>query len=177
MSQVAIDINKDGEYVIGELVAINKGWATVKIDGEEHKVRKGQLALDDDGNPDESTANALLEEELDDDGEVRGGDVFPAGIRERYVKGKTDTGRAFIDCGDEIAAQLRDASLEEVAKRAEQVLGQRTAAGWIAFYTTDREAEGKNPLNPGMVRMNLGNRIRAAIKRQEEEAEAQASAA
>lgn len=177
MSQVAVDIEKDGNFVIAELVEVNKGWATVKIDGEERKVRKGQVAWDDDGEPDEEAVNAMLEETLDDDGEVRGGDVFPAGIRERYVKGKTETGRTFIDCGDEIAAQLRDASLEEVATRAAQVLGQRTAAGWIAFYTTDREAEGKSPLNPGMVRMNLGNRIRAAIKRQEEEAEAQANAA
>ena len=53
---------------------------------------------------------------------------------------------------------------------AAAVLGQRTAQGWLDFYTTDRVADGKNPLNPGMVRMNLGNRIRAHHKQMAEEA-------
>jgi len=176
MSQVAYTPKGTDEFEIATLVQVKGSWVTLRdADGHEFKVRKGQVALDDDANPDESALEALLtDEDLDEDGEVRSGDVFPEGIRERYVKGKTETGRTFIDCGDELAAQLRDASLEEVALRAEQVLGQRNAAGWIAFYTTDREAEGKSPLNPGMVRMNLGNRIRAAIKRQEQEALAQA---
>lgn len=175
MAQVAVDFEKDGTFTIAELVTVNGGWVTVKVNDEERKVRKGQVAWDDDGDPDPEAVEALIEDDLDDDEEPRGGDVFPRGIRETYVKGKTESGRSFIDCGDALAQELRDASLEEVALRAQQVLGQRTAAGWIAFYTTDREAAGKNPLNPGMVRMNLGNRIRAAIKRQEEEAAEQAA--
>jgi hypothetical protein len=172
MAQVAVKLSADAEFVVAELVEVKGSWATVTVDGETHKVRKSALALNDDANPDESALEDLLtdEDELSDDAEVKSGDVFPKGIRETYVKGVTETGRSFIDCGDELATQLRDATLEEVAKRAEQVLGQRTAKGWIALYTTDREAVGKAALNPGMVRMNLGNRIRAAIKKQEEEA-------
>lgn len=176
MSQVAYQPKGTDEWKVAELVQVKRGWATLRTDDDgEFKVRKGQVALDDDANPDESALDQLLEEELDEDGEPQGGDVFPSGIRERYVKGRTETGRTFIDCGDELAAQLRDASLEEVAKRAEQVLGQLSAQGWIDFYTVDREAQGKNPLNRGMVRMNLGNRIRAAIKKQEQEAAEQAA--
>lgn len=163
-NQVAVDLNKDGEFVTAELVSTNRGWATVLVDGEERKVRIGQVAMGEDGEP---------VEELTDDAEVRRGDVFPEGIRETYVKGKTEEGVPFIDCNDEVAEQLRGMSIEAVAKVAEQILGERTQAGWLALYTTDREAEGKTALNPGMVRMNLGNRIRAALKRQAEEAQGQ----
>jgi hypothetical protein len=172
MGHVAFQRAKGAEFELAELVEVKGGWATIRVGEETLKVRKGQVALSDDGNPDESVLADLLTDadaEFDDEGPVHRGDVFPEGIRERYIKSQVG-GKTVIDCGDDLAEQLRGMSLDEVALRAQQILGQRTAAGWIALYTTDREAEGKNPLNPGMVRMNLGNRIRAALKRQEEEA-------
>ena len=177
MSIVAVDLNKDGNFVQAELVSTGKGWATIRveIDGEEQirKVRTSQIALDDeDDAPDEVLEEMLTDEDddLEDAAEGKRGDVFPAGIRETYVKGKTPAGKSFIDCGDEVAAQLRDMSLEQVALVASKVLGELTPEGWLAVYTTNREAAGKTKLNPGMVRMNLGNRIRAELKRQAEEA-------
>lgn len=178
MAQVAVDLNKDGEFVTAELVSSSKGWATIRIeiDGETQirKVRTSQIALDDEDEAPEEILEEMLtddDDDLDEDGEpTKRGDVFPAGIRETYEKGKTLKGKSFIDCGDEVAAQLRDMSLEEVAVVASKVLGELTADGWLAVYTTDREAAGKSRLNPGMVRMNLGNRIRAELKRQAEEA-------
>ena len=98
-------------------------------------------------------------------------DVFPEGIRDTYDRGRTEDGTPFIDNGDPIATQLRGWSLEAVAKLAADKCGERNAKGWIAFYTTDRV----KPLNPGMVRMNLGNRIRAAIAKQEKAAATKAA--
>lgn len=146
------------ELGLVEEISDAKGWVTVKDEqGAEHKVRRASLA----------------EVELtDDDGEPKaGGDVFPAGIRDTYERGKTEEGAVFIDCGDNLAEQLRGAELQDVAKLAADKCGQRSAQGWIDLYTTERAEAGKQPLNAGMVRMNLGNRIRAAIKKAEAAAE------
>lgn len=110
---------------------------------------------------------AAAEETSEEEEPVTSGDVFPAGIRESYQRGQTDEGASFIDSGDELAVKLRGAELTEVAALAAKHCGQRNAKGWLDFYTVDREAEGKTRLNPGMVRMNLGNRIRAALKKTE----------
>jgi hypothetical protein len=98
---------------------------------------------------------------------LRTGDVFPKGIRERYAKGKTETGARFYDSGDDLAQQLRGATLIETAAMYAKLNPERNAQGWIDFYTVDRELEGKRPLNTGMVRMNIGNRIRALLKDQQ----------
>ena len=129
-----------------------KGKSVVRTeDGLEHKV----------------WPKDLTEVELtDDDGEPkRGGDVFPAGVRDSYERGKTADGAVYIDSGDELAVKLRGAELPEVAALAAKLCGQRSAQGWLDLYTADREADGKAALNAGMVRMNLGNRIRAAVKK------------
>jgi hypothetical protein len=177
---VAVDLDKNGEFTMCELVSVNKGWVTVIHEGAERKVRVSQVALDANDNVAEEVLDDILTDEgdldLDEDGNpVKRGDVFPRGIRETYVKGKTPTGKTYIDCGDEIAEQLRGMDLNGVAEVAAQVLGQLTAEGWIAVYREDRIAAGKNPLNPGMIRMNLGNRIRAAVKAQEQEAQGEAA--
>ncbi len=143
------------EHGLVEEISEAKGWVTVKDEQDvEHKVRRA----------------SLTEVELtDDEGEAKvGGDVFPAGIRDSYERGKTEEGAVYIDCGDNLAEQLRGSELQDVAKMAAKVCGKRSAQGWIDLYTTEREMDGKAALNPGMVRMNLGNRIRAAIKKQAE---------
>lgn len=176
---VAFQINGEGDFFTGELVADPKGgWASVKfMHGDEEQIRKIRtkwIALDAEDNTPEEVLDAILTDEDEDpteeDGDVQRGDVFPPGIRETYTKGKKTSGKAFIDNDDGLAQQLRDCTLEQVAEVAAKVLGELSAAGWLAYYTTDRQAEGKNPLNPGMVRMNLGNRIRAKMKREMEEA-------
>lgn len=113
----------------------------------------------------EAAAAATAAAEAEAEANKRG-DVFPAGIRDTYERGKTEEGAPFIDSGDDLAVQLRGAELPQVAAMAAKICGQRTADAWIALYTTDREKEGKKPLNSGMVRMNLGNRIRAVMKKQ-----------
>ena len=148
--------DEHGLVEVDDNATANRGWIECKDEGgETYKVR----------------VSHLRELELsDDDGEeTKTGDVFPAGIRETYERGKTAEGAAYIDNGDELARQLRGAELDQVARMAAEICGEKTAQGWIDHYTVDREAEGKARLNPGMVRMNLGNRIRAALKRKAEE--------
>lgn len=155
----------DGEFTQVQVVERKGGWTTiVDGDGQTRKVRNSLLA--------DSTEPELTEVETDDDedGEpIRRGNVFPPEIRATYVKGKATNGKAFIDSGDDLAESLRGMEVEQVAYAASLVLGH-TAAYWLGFYTTDREAAGKKALNAGMVRMNLGNRIRAAMAKQAAEA-------
>lgn len=74
--------------------------------------------------------------------------------RVRYVKTKRPEGTTSADCGDSLARTLRDLEPLEVAALADKVLGE--AAGYHA---------GKyGHLNPGQIRMNSGNRIRAFLK-------------
>jgi hypothetical protein len=74
--------------------------------------------------------------------------------RVRYVKTKRPEGTSSADCGDKLARTLRDLEPLEVAALADKVLGE--AAGYHA---------GKyGHLNPGQIRMNSGNRIRAFLK-------------
>jgi hypothetical protein len=171
MANQVVSIEVDGEFRMAELVETKGGWSTILIDGEQRKVRNSAISMNDD----EEAIEAFLTDEDEELEDGERGDVFPAGIRETYERGTTEDGANYIDCGDSLAAQLRGASLQHVAKLAEKHCGERTAQGWLDLYTTDRIEAGKNPLNVGMIRMNLGNRIRAAIKRAEEEsAEVQA---
>jgi hypothetical protein len=94
---------------------------------------------------------------------LRTGDVFPVGARARYKGGKASNGKRFLDSGDELAQRFRGCTLLEIAELYASMNPERNATGWIAFYTTDRVKEGKRPLNDGMVRMNIGNRIRALL--------------
>lgn len=74
--------------------------------------------------------------------------------RIRYAKTKRPGGAASADCADVIAKALRDLEPMEVASLADKVLA--TPDGFhAAKYAT---------LNKGQVRMNSGNRVRAAYK-------------
>lgn len=67
---------------------------------------------------------------------------------------RTASGRPSVDAGDRVATNLRGKGLDEVYEIAAQVL-EESAASLQSRY---------EHLNPGMQRMNLGNRIRAAMK-------------
>lgn len=172
--QVAADLQDNGEYTMVELVAQKGGWSTIRLeDGTEQKLRNSRIAMGEDGAP----VEPLTDE--DDDEATQGGDVFPSHIRAMYQMGTTEEGAKYIDCGDRLAQDLRGASLQEVAAMAAKVVQEPklTQQGWLDLYTVDREAAGKNALNPGMVRMNIGNRIRGALAKAAKEAEEAAAAA
>jgi hypothetical protein len=74
--------------------------------------------------------------------------------RVRYVKAKTVNGVATAHCNDPIAQELLGLEPVEVAALADRVLGV-PAGTHISKY---------GHLNPGQIRMNSGNRIRAYWK-------------
>lgn len=146
---------------IAEFVSKNGGWITV-IDhaGKTRKVRASKVS--------EVTAKVAAKprrqrEEGDDEEEDDAVRLYPK--MENYVKGlgSTPSGRDTIDIDDDVAKQLRGMDFESAAKavaKAVTSLGEKTTAA---------ELMGKyEHLNPGMQRMNLGNKLRGAMKRAEE---------
>jgi len=70
----------------------------------------------------------------------------------RYKHVFSASGSSSLDCGDDLAKQLRGATLDEVYKQAAKLLREPEAALRKRY----------DHLNVGMQRMNLGNRMRAA---------------
>lgn len=185
MSNSAI-IKSTGQQV--SVISVNGGWTTVMDEmGTEFKVRNSAveietkhnnqlIASDDDfeversesDDPDHNDApdgfNTLddVKEELIDD--------LPTKRKLRHVKNSTynpedmrkltsAAGNLSYDCGDGVARQLERKSLMEVYEIAAAKLGIPQEQ-LLAKY---------QHLNPGMQRMNLGNRIRAAASKQMKE--------
>jgi len=69
-----------------------------------------------------------------------------------YSKVKSASGNASLDNGDDVAKKLRGAELDDVYKAASKLLKEPVTA---------LKSKYKH-LNPGMQRMNLGNRMRGA---------------
>ena len=82
------------------------------------------------------------------------------GVLRQYAAGynhdsekKTAGGHVSVDCADAIATKLRGKTLDDVYAFAAKALGE-----------TEKELFAKyKHLNVGMQRMNLGNRVRAAV--------------
>lgn len=76
-----------------------------------------------------------------------------------YVRGlgRTASGKPTLDVADQVADMLRGLTVEEVAKLTKTKLKALTGEDFdpIAKY---------GHLNPGQIRMNCGNRLRAAIR-------------
>lgn len=79
-----------------------------------------------------------------------------------YQAVKSAGGNSSLDNGDKLAKELRGLDLDGVYKKAAQVLGKDEAEALFKRY--NKRPDGKKPLNPGMQRMNLGNRMRAALR-------------
>lgn len=121
----------------GTLISIAKGWATVDVgDGNTIKARVGDLST-----PVEVKT-----------GYVKSGKLVY--LREAYVKHdvKTPSGRKAFDTNDKIAAKLRGLGLDQAYAEA---------AIWCDIPEAELRAKYGH-LNPGMQRMNLGNKMRAA---------------
>lgn len=69
-----------------------------------------------------------------------------------YVAVKSAGGNSSLDNGDALAKRLRGMAVEDVYKEYARVAGRDEAAAMRKRYAK---------LNPGMQRMNLGNRLRA----------------
>lgn len=133
--------NKKTYTVRPEQVLSNvKGWLTLQLsDGSTVKVRKSQVRVIEGG-----ISNRRIGDRRHD-----------CSAYVRRVGGKllkSAGGHSTMDNGDALAKQLRGADLEEVYKQASKLLGESV---------TELKARYAK-LNPGMQRMNLGNRMRAA---------------
>lgn len=70
-----------------------------------------------------------------------------------YEPVKSAGGNSSLDCGDQLALKLRGADLDDIYEKAAKTLGE-----------SERSLKSRySHLNPGMQRMNLGNRLRAAL--------------
>lgn len=86
---------------------------------------------------------------------------FRPEIRARYQTVRAD-GKVNVDCGDQLAAELRTLTLPETYAKAA-----------VALNTTEEAlVEKYKHLNPGQQRMCLGNRLRALGRQAEKAAEA-----
>ena len=74
-----------------------------------------------------------------------------------YERTTSAGGNKTLDSGDELATELRGFTLDEVYAKAAKVLGESRASLEQRY----------SKLNPGMQRMNLGNRMRAALKKKQ----------
>lgn len=84
------------------------------------------------------------------DGIVRGALT----LSKKYNKGTSNAGNVSYDSGDKLAQELRGVALEDVYDIAAKKLG-----------VTVRSLKGQyGNLNPGMQRMNLGNRLRKLLR-------------
>lgn len=72
-----------------------------------------------------------------------------------YVAVKSAGGNSSLDNGDSLAKKLRAKDIEAVYKEAAKVLGRDEVAALRKRYSK---------LNVGMQRMNMGNRMRAALR-------------
>jgi len=81
----------------------------------------------------------------------------------KYVKVVTKAGNNSLDNGDKAAKALRDLTLDQIYKEvARNVKEDLEAANIEEAEKILRKKYGH--LNPGMQRMNLGNRFRAALR-------------
>lgn len=124
-----------------KILATSKGWLTIELsDGSQVKARARDVRIADEG----GLTNRRI-----------GNRRYDCSNYVRKIGGKTNvsnSGNATMDNGDALAKKLRGAALEDVYAEAAKVLGESVSA---------LQARYKH-LNPGMQRMNLGNRMRAA---------------
>lgn len=124
-----------------KILATSKGWLTIELsDGSQVKARERDVRIADEG----GIKNRRV-----------GDRKYDCSKYVRKVNGKANVsagGNATMDNGDELAKKLRGVELDDVYAAASKVLGESQAA-LRAKYAH---------LNPGMQRMNLGNRMRAA---------------
>jgi hypothetical protein len=157
------------DNTVATILSQNAAWYTLELaDGSTIKSRAAgfrtptyEEALDaEDAGDEEAYEQALDEEdgfERDEEAPLTPGQIMARTLREarvRYTKAKTVNGTATAHCNDPIARELLGLLPEEVAELADKVLDV-PAGTHMAKY---------GHLNPGQIRMNSGNRIRAYWK-------------
>lgn len=157
--KVIVTSKKDGSTFDALFVSAKAGWTVVKVKGEDKKVRSSEVVAKltkADQKKEEAAARraekAAAKAE-DDDGEDNR--LVPADLSRYTLHDElTASGRKRIDVDDDTATKLRTMDLPATYKYAASVLDESVKA----------LQERYKDLNLGMQRMNLGNRIRKALK-------------
>lgn len=150
---------KDGSKTEAMFVSAKAGWANVTVKGEARKVRTKDVELKMTKAEIKKLESAARKAEKDaakaaagEEGDTR---LVPADLAHYVLHDETTaSGRKRIDVDDEVAAKLRTLDLPATYKYAASVLDE-TAKALLTKY---------EHLNLGMQRMNLGNRIRKALR-------------
>jgi hypothetical protein len=139
-----------------EVIGYKSGWYTIELDsGETLKARATDIELLDSQESNEESEQNEDEEEQDEATLSAAAKMAQAlrTARVHYRKTKTSLGVASADCGDLIAQELHYYETpKEVAELADLVLAVPTGTHFAKY----------GHLNNGQIRMNSGNRIRAA---------------
>jgi len=143
-----IEVNSDVEHDkgLGVVQAISRGWFTVLLDsGETIKSRVGDLTLCESDEDEESIAGQMTQ--------------TLKHYREVYEKSVSASGAASLDNGDRVAKALR----------GEHHLTALVLANMVVTpFDPEFDAHSRyGHLNVGSQRMNAGNKIRGAIRREE----------
>lgn len=148
---------------IAQVLSTKSGWTTIRnADGTEAKVRNSGLREPTQHELDAYHARHAAKAPGDEDEDEADARLVKANLG-KYVthEAHTASGRKAFDINDEAAEILRGQTLEDcyfvVAKHLAKADGGKA---------TDIEAEllaKYKHLNPGMQRMNLGNRLRKAM--------------
>lgn len=165
------------------VIEVKGGWSTILDGMSQIKVRNSQLTAPVDGKATvapkkgaakpakvaKSAAKPKADRKVDDSA-INDSRLVKPDLT-RYVTSdevKTASGRKAIDIDDSVAAELRGMDLDDAYRAASAATGE----------TQKALKERYGHLNPGMQRMNLGNRIRGARAAEaREEAKAAAAAA
>lgn len=175
---VTADVTGVDNWLVGEIIGFNKTHITFKpFDGSEDVTMARDLVFKvgpkdakaikemnakkavDVKEPKKTKKTKEIKEvvevaEVKEPKEVAASDarVTIAPVKTRYTKCRAASGRSSLDNDDQVAQQLRGATLDHVYNVAARVLGVDEAV-LVAKY---------GHLNPGQQRMCLGNRIRGA---------------
>lgn len=140
------------EFVV-EVVETNGGWSTIQFaDGMQRKVRNSEWVEMIDEKVEYTLQEALAEEQ--EMLKVRRC-VNTTYDPSHYVKAKSKSGHATLHNGDHTAQTLAEMDLDQIFAHVAIMTGHDEIA-LRKMYAH---------LNPGMQRMNLGNRVRAAAKK------------
>lgn len=158
---------KDGTTIDGVFVSSKAGWTiyTAKgVDGEAkarnkdvaEKLTKAEIAKREKAAA-KAAKEAEKKAETGEDAEVGedGERLVPADLSRYYTHDTvTASGRKHLDIDDEVAKALREKTLDQVYAYTAKTCD----------VTAKSLKEKYEHLNPGMQRMNLGNKLRAAFR-------------
>lgn len=151
--QAAADKAKAAKLAQAEKDAKAKAAAKEKADKERAAKKEAEAKAKAKAKEDREKAAAKRRAEREKAGLT--GKTVPADLSRYSVNKevKTAGGNASVDCNDSVAQKFRGMSLDEVLKESAKILKEPEAD------LRKRYAH----LNPGMIRMNCGNRVRAAL--------------